>query len=71
MRQFRRAALACFAVLTLLVGPPSSAGEPAAIEILVLKEHGVGSPTLAQPYLDRFVGWPRSRTAGAPPRAST
>ena len=26
-----------------------------AVRILVLKEHGVGSPTLAQPYLDRFV----------------
>jgi hypothetical protein len=25
------------------------------IEILVLKEHGVGSPSLAQPYVDRFV----------------
>lgn len=25
------------------------------MRILVLKEHGVGSPTLAQPYLDRFV----------------
>jgi len=25
------------------------------VAILVLKEHGVGSPALAQPYLDRFV----------------
>ncbi len=25
------------------------------VEILVLKEHGVGSPSVAQPYLDRFV----------------
>jgi hypothetical protein len=25
------------------------------VNVLVLKEHGVGSPTLAQPYLDRFV----------------
>jgi hypothetical protein len=38
---------AAFAVL------PASAAEP--LRILVLKEHGVGSPTLAQPYLDRFV----------------
>lgn len=30
-----------------------ASGEP--LRILVLKEHGVGSPTLAQPYLDRFV----------------
>jgi len=27
----------------------------ATVAILVLKEHGVGSPALAQPYLDRFV----------------
>ncbi len=26
-----------------------------SVEIVVLKEHGVGSPSLAQPYLDRFV----------------
>ncbi|MFN2378034.1 MAG: hypothetical protein ABR538_16000 [Candidatus Binatia bacterium] len=32
---------------------PALAAEP--LRILVLKEHGVGSPTLAQPYLDRFV----------------
>ena len=68
MRQSRRAALVCFAVLTLLVAPPSSAEEPAAIEILVLKEHGVGSPSLAQPYVDRFMaltakanGWSAAR----------
>jgi len=68
VRQSRRAVLACFAVLTLLVGPPSSAEEPAAIEILVLKEHGVGSPSLAQPYVDRFMaltakanGWSAAR----------
>ncbi|HVP29826.1 MAG TPA: PhnD/SsuA/transferrin family substrate-binding protein [Myxococcota bacterium] len=46
------AALACLA--------PARDAAPAAapapqIEILVLKEHGVGSPTLAQPYVDRFV----------------
>jgi hypothetical protein len=29
--------------------------EPAQVTILVLKEHGMGSPTLAQPYVDRFV----------------
>jgi hypothetical protein len=26
------------------------------VGVLVLKEHGVGSPTLAQPYVERFVG---------------
>jgi hypothetical protein len=43
---------------------PARAGTE-GVEILVLKEHGVGSPTLVQPYLDRFVkiaatenGWP-------------
>lgn len=39
-----------------LGGIPGTCGagdEP--VRILVVKEHGVGSPTLAQPYLDRFV----------------
>jgi hypothetical protein len=30
-------------------------GDTAVVWILVVKEHGVGSPTLVQPYLDRFV----------------
>jgi len=41
----------------------NATGDP--VGILVLKEHGVSSPTLVQPYLDRFValaarlnGWP-------------
>ena len=47
-------------VLSSLALMPSLTPRPAAAEseplrILVLKEHGVGSPTLAQPYLDRFV----------------
>lgn len=29
--------------------------DPATVWLLVVKEHGVGSPTLVQPYLDRFV----------------
>lgn len=32
-----------------------TAQDTPAIEIVVLKEHGVGSPTVVQPYLDRFV----------------
>lgn len=32
-----------------------AAAESGEISILVLKEHGVGSPTLAQPYVDRFM----------------
>jgi len=54
--------LAC--ALALLAAVASAAAEPAPaaaaakdapIEILVLKEHGVGSPSLAQPYVDRFM----------------
>jgi hypothetical protein len=41
-------ALSCLSAATSLAGD-----EP--LRILVVKEHGVGSPTLAQPYLDRFV----------------
>lgn len=33
----------------------SARADPAVVWILVVKEHGVGSPTLVQPYLDRFV----------------
>ena len=42
--------------LLLLVGftAPARAAD-STVGILVLKEHGVGSPALAQPYLDRFV----------------
>src|SRR5512134_1530463 len=47
--------------------PPLRAGT-GEIAILVLKEHGVGSPTLAQPYVDRFTaltaqqnGWASAR----------
>jgi len=54
------------AVAWLCVGWGVRAGaETAAVGVLVLKEHGVSSPTLVQPYLDRFValaarlnGWP-------------
>jgi len=55
VRLLRRAALVLHAILALSVAPASSSEEPAPIEILVLKEHGVGSPSLAQPYVDRFV----------------
>jgi hypothetical protein len=55
VRHIRRAALVLLAWLALQGGGASSAEEPAPIEILVLKERGVGSPTLAQPYVDRFV----------------
>jgi hypothetical protein len=50
----RRAAPAVAALVTLttLLSTPAQAE---TVGILVLKEHGVGSPSLAQPYLDRFV----------------
>ena len=49
-------ALVAAAVVALLESATVRA-EPdtAAVWILVVKEHGVGSPTLVQPYLDRFV----------------
>ena len=45
------------AAFVLLLEPPpiSAQGDAAEVGILVVKEHGVGSPSLAQPYLDRFV----------------
>jgi len=41
-------------LLLALAVPPARAGSD-EVEILVLKEHGVGSATLAQPYLERFM----------------
>ena len=42
------------AVLVMLgLAAPAPAEQ---VGVLVLKEHGVGSPTLAQPYVDKFVG---------------
>jgi len=46
------------AVLAMTAVPPCHADDADgsdSLRILVLKEHGVGSPTLAQPYLNRFV----------------
>lgn len=42
------ALIACF-------GSVAGSAKAEAVGILVLKEHGVGSPSLVQPYLDRFV----------------
>lgn len=45
-----------FVVLALgSVLSSAQAAEEAPVGVLVLKEHGVGSPTLAQPYVERFV----------------
>jgi len=44
------------AALAVACAPAARAEQaPGMVSILVLKEHGVGSPALAQPYLDRFV----------------
>jgi hypothetical protein len=49
-------ALVAGAVMLLLESATVSAqADTAAVWILVVKEHGVGSPTVVQPYLDRFV----------------
>jgi ABC transporter, phosphonate, periplasmic substrate-binding protein len=50
----RGVAGAVTALLTLTTVLSASA-QAETVGILVLKEHGVGSPSLAQPYLDRFV----------------
>jgi phosphonate ABC transporter substrate-binding protein len=48
--------LVAIAVIVLLESATVSAqADTAAVWILVVKEHGVGSPTLVQPHLDRFV----------------
>jgi ABC transporter, phosphonate, periplasmic substrate-binding protein len=69
-RRLRAAAIA-FAVfcLAVVMAPRSAdAADTGEIAILVLKEHGVGGPTLAQPYVDRFTalivqenGWAGAR----------
>lgn len=51
----RRAARLLAGSLGLALAASMANAEPNAVEILVLKEHGVGSPSLAQPYVDRFV----------------
>jgi len=55
-----RRSLCCGALVSALLGvigsAPSAARADNAVRIVVLKEHGVGSQSLAQPYLDKFVG---------------
>jgi len=60
-RSTLRAAVGPFALVAAVFillpkWPPVAArADTAVVSILVVKEHGVGSPTLVQPYLDRFV----------------
>jgi hypothetical protein len=49
----RHPALLIGVCIALLGAQPTQDRE---VGVLVLKEHGVGSPTLAQPYVERFVG---------------
>lgn len=49
----RHPALLIGVCISLLGAQPTQDRE---VGVLVLKEHGVGSPTLAQPYVERFVG---------------
>jgi hypothetical protein len=53
-RPVKKPTLLGSAVLVMLgLAAPAPAEQ---VGVLVLKEHGVGSPTLAQPYVDKFVG---------------
>jgi hypothetical protein len=54
-RRVRGSALQVAGALWLAFAVALPARAEGEVEILVLKEHGVGSPTLAQPYVDRFV----------------
>jgi hypothetical protein len=42
--------------LALLLGASATRADGPAVAIVVLKEHGVGNQSLAQPYLDKMVG---------------
>jgi hypothetical protein len=70
----RHPALLIGVCISLLGAQPTQDRE---VGVLVLKEHGVGSPTLAQPYVERFVGiaaqqngWPGARGQYFTSRAS-
>jgi hypothetical protein len=51
----RFALVAAASVVLLKAAPVTAQADSAVVWILVVKEHGVGSPTAVQPYLDRFV----------------
>jgi hypothetical protein len=56
MKKFPRVSLvACSGLLAASLALSTIAHASEQVRILVLKEHGVGSPTLAQPYLNSFV----------------
>ena len=50
----RLAALSVFGLAALAAQAPAHAGD--TVNVLVLREHGVGSAAQAQPYVDKFIG---------------
>jgi hypothetical protein len=48
-----------------MAAPVTTQADSTVVWILVVKEHGVGSPTTVQPYLDRFVAVAAARNGWA------
>jgi hypothetical protein len=63
-QRLRRTTVAAAIALPLLLAARGRA-ETGDIVILVLKEHSIGSPSLAQPYVDRFVALAAKRNGWA------
>jgi hypothetical protein len=57
--------VAAVSVFLLKAAPVTAQADSAVVWILVVKEHGVGSPTMVQPYLDRFVAIAAERNGWA------
>lgn len=53
--RMRSGLAATLAVAVLATGARAAAPAPSRVNVLVLKEHGVGGAALAQSYLDRFI----------------
>jgi hypothetical protein len=51
----RTVVAAAVSVFLLKAAPVTAQADSTVVGIVVVKEHGVGSPTMVQPYLDRFV----------------
>ena len=59
------ALVAAASVFLLKAAPVTAQADSTVVWILVVKEHGVGSPTAVQPYLDRFVAIAAERNGWA------
>jgi hypothetical protein len=57
--------VAAASVFLLKAAPVTAQADSTVVWILVVKEHGVGSPTTVQPYLDRFVAIAAERNGWA------